>query len=111
MVHGAQMADLLGTRLVEVPAALVRTGLAATFGSHLQPTEAALFELAMGLPELSVGRARDVLGWEPARTALEAVGDALAGMADGAGGRTAPLDRTTVRGRLAEVAGSIGSRP
>lgn len=91
IVDGPALARLLGARLLPVPPRLARAGLAAAWHTRLAPAEPALFDLAMALPTMRTDRVRRELGWAPATSAIDALGEALAGMAEGEGGDTAPL--------------------
>jgi nucleoside-diphosphate-sugar epimerase len=105
------LARVLGTRCVEVPRAIVRAGLAGAWRGHLVPTEPALLDLVLELPELDATRARDELGWVPRRSGTEALEAVIQGMAAGTGGDTAPLQADSLAGRAREVAGGVGERP
>jgi nucleoside-diphosphate-sugar epimerase len=105
------LADLLGTRVVSVPRALVRAGLAAAWHGHLVPTEPALLDLVLGLPVLDTTRATRELGWSPDTSATDAVRELLDGMAAGAGRPTPPLAADSAAGRAGELASGVGERP
>jgi hypothetical protein len=90
---------------------LLRGALASAFHLHLTPTEPGMLELALRLPVMSSARAREVLGWAPARDAGQAIAAFLAGL-DGQGGPTPPLARATGGPfRLRELATGVGERP
>jgi hypothetical protein len=58
---------------------------------------------------MDCSRARDQLGWVPARSAEDALMDLLAGLRDGAGHPTPPLDpQTSGPLRLREVLTGVG---
>jgi UDP-glucose 4-epimerase len=105
------LAEALGTRAVEVPRLVVRAALALAWRAHVVPIEPALLDLVLELPLLDTGRARDVLGWAPGRSATDALGEVIEGMAGGAGGETAPLGPDTLGRRLGEIASGVGERP
>jgi UDP-glucose 4-epimerase len=86
------LAALLDARPVPVPAALLRAGAAATWRLRLQPISSGWIDLALRSPLLDAGRARAELGWRPRFSATEAVQDLMAGLREGAGARTPPLD-------------------
>ena len=105
------LAEILGTRAVEIPRPVVRAALALAWRAHVVPVEPALLDLVLELPLLDTSRARDVLGWAPRRSATDALRDVIEGMAGGAGGKTAPLAPDTPGRRLGEVASGVGERP
>lgn len=102
------LAQVLGTRLISLPPALLRSVTAATWHAHLVPTEPAMLDLALGFPIMDSGRARTQMGWMPRCSARDALTEALEGMADGAGGPTKPLAADRVDRRAAEVATGVG---
>jgi nucleoside-diphosphate-sugar epimerase len=89
-------ADVLGqvleARPVTVPARLARTAFAAAWHARLVPADPALLDLVLSLPLLDTHRASEELGWRPRRSSVDALREALVGMADGAGGATVPLE-------------------
>lgn len=91
VVDAGVLAGVLETRAVSVPAPLVRAALAVGWGARVVPVPPAMFDMALGLPLMSTARIRRELGWTPAYSATDALGEALAGIAEGADGGTAPL--------------------
>lgn len=87
-----ELARALGARKVPVPAGVLRAGAAASFKLRLQPTEPGWLDIALGVPVMDVSRARDELGWRPEHSATEALLDLMAGMREGAGMDTPPLE-------------------
>jgi nucleoside-diphosphate-sugar epimerase len=86
------LAGLLHARPVRVPAGLLKAGAAATWRLHLQPVSPGWLDLALRSPLLDAGRATAELGWRPRRSAVEALEELLAGLREGAGADTPPLD-------------------
>ena len=86
------LAALLDARAVWVPAGLLKAGAAATWRLHLQPVSPGWLDLALQSPLLDAGRARAELGWRPRRSATQALEELLAGLREGAGADTPPLD-------------------
>ncbi|HEV2919977.1 MAG TPA: NAD-dependent epimerase, partial [Actinomycetota bacterium] len=86
------VAALLDARPVRLPAGLLKAGAAATWRLHLQPVSPGWLDLALQSPLLDAGRAAAELGWRPRRSAVEAVQELLAGLREGAGAVTPPLD-------------------
>jgi nucleoside-diphosphate-sugar epimerase len=86
------LAGLLDARPVPVPAGLLKAGAAATWRLHLQPVSPGWLDLALRSPLMDAGRARAELGWRPRLSAVQAVEELLAGLREGAGADTPPLD-------------------
>jgi UDP-glucose 4-epimerase len=86
------LAGMLDARTVPVPAAALKAGAAATWRLRLQPVSSGWLDLALQSPLLDAGRARAELGWQPRRSATEALGELLDGLRSGAGADTPPLD-------------------
>ncbi len=91
-IDGQRLAELLGARLVAIPPALVRAGMAAAFAARLIPTEPAMFDLARSLPLLRTDRAAEELGWKPQHDAIATLRETIQAMADGEAGSTPPLE-------------------
>jgi nucleoside-diphosphate-sugar epimerase len=86
------LARALGARKLPLPARLVRGGMAATWRLRLQPTPPDWLDMGLSVPIMDTTRARDVLGWEPSHSSVEAIRDVLSGIADAAGEPTPPLE-------------------
>jgi nucleoside-diphosphate-sugar epimerase len=86
------LAELLDARPVRVPAALLKAGVAASWRLHLQPVPPGWLDLALRWPLMDAGRARSELGWRPRHSATQALEELLAGLREGAGADTPPLD-------------------
>ncbi len=95
MLDADELARLLGARKVPVPAPFLRRFVAATWRLRLQPTPEGWVDMALAVPLLDTTRARTELGWQPRRTAIEAVVDLLQGIQERAGIDTPPLARTS----------------
>jgi nucleoside-diphosphate-sugar epimerase len=107
----AQLAGILGARPVPVPAALLRAGAALSWRLRLQPTSPGWLDMGMGVPVMDASRARRELGWEPRRSAAEALLELLEGMRESAGGPTPPLDASAGGpGRVREILTGVGGR-
>jgi UDP-glucose 4-epimerase len=106
-----ELGRLLGARPVPVPAAALRVGAAVTWRLRLQPSSPGWVDMALSVPLLDTTRAREELGWQPKRTAGEALLELLQGMREGAGTPTPPLDPgTSGPGRMRELLTGVGSR-
>jgi UDP-glucose 4-epimerase len=112
LMDATELARVLGARPVPVPARVLRAAASLTWRARLQPTSPGWIDLARGVPVMDTTRARTELGWEPRHTAGDALLELLAGLGDGAGGPTPPLDRHAGgRFRHREFETGIGSRP
>ncbi len=107
----AELAALLDAPARKVPPSLLRKAAAATFAMRLQPVEPGWLDMALSVPLMSSVRARQVLGWEPRRTATEAIREVMIGMREGADDQTPPLARgTSGPARLRELVTGLGGR-
>ena len=86
-----ELGELLETRTVEVPPWVVAPALQGAWHARLAPVPGTLATAALRLPVLDSTRAREALGWQPRHTALEAVSQAVQGMAERAGSDLPPL--------------------
>jgi UDP-glucose 4-epimerase len=78
---------------------------------HLQPSPPGWLDLGRGVPLMSCERARRELGWEPQVSSLDALLELLAGIREGAGGSTPPLDPDAGGpARTGELLSGIGAR-
>jgi nucleoside-diphosphate-sugar epimerase len=108
VLGGERLAAVLDARGVALPRRLVRAAVSGAWHAHLVPAHPELLELFLDLPVMDTTRARSQLGWAPTRTADDAVAEMLIGLADGAGGPTAPLLADRLDRRLVEVGKAIG---
>jgi nucleoside-diphosphate-sugar epimerase len=106
-----ELASLLHARRLPLPAVALRTAASLTWRAHLQPADAGWIDLALGVPLMDTGRARRELGWKPKKTSLDALGELLAGLRHGTGGKTPPLDpKAGGPLRAGEFATGVGQR-
>ncbi|MFD5871282.1 NAD-dependent epimerase/dehydratase family protein [Streptomyces sp. NPDC060322] len=91
VVDAGLLGEQLGSRPVRVPRAAVRAALASAWHARLVPASPDLFDAVLRLPVMSTDRATGELGWQPARTAQEALAAFLRGVRRGRGAPTAPL--------------------
>lgn len=111
VLDAATVARVLRTRSVAVPSGLVRGAARASWALRLQPTSPGWLDMGVLSPVMDVSRARGELGWEPRLGADEALLDLLAGLRDGAGMSTPPLDpRTSGPLRVRELLSGVGRR-
>ncbi len=109
VLDGPAVARVLGGRPVALPAPVTRMALSAAWRTRLVPAEPALLDLALGLPTMSIERARSELGWSSTVSAEDALREALFGMADGSGGPTGAACSDSFAGRAEEVASGVGA--
>lgn len=107
-IDGKRVAEAVGVRAVTIPAKAARAVAGLTWLARLHPTSPDWLDLALSVPLLDCTRAREQLGWEPARDGIETIRELLNGLADRAGGKTPPL---RPGGRRAEVAAGVGGKP
>ncbi len=105
----AELGRILGARPVPLPPGVARRLTSLTWRLHLQPTPPGWLDLALGVPILDATRAHEELGWEPRRSAADALLDLLAGLREGAGADTPPLSpETGGPARLEEIRTGVG---
>jgi UDP-glucose 4-epimerase len=100
------LARLLRARKLPVPPGVLRGAAALTWKLHLQPSPPGWVDLALQTPLLDATRAHHELGWTPRFSALEALSEVLAGIREGAGAPTPPLDPS--KSRAEEIATRVG---
>jgi UDP-glucose 4-epimerase len=86
-----ELGRLLEARPISVHPGLLRAGAALSYRLHLQPTEPGWLDMGLAVPLMDSGRAQRELGWEPRRSASDALRELLAGMRERAGIDTPPL--------------------
>ena len=106
-----ELARALGARKLPVSRGVARGAALVTWKLRLQPTPPGWLDMGLGVPLLDTARARTELGWEPQRTATEALLELIEGMHDRAGVETPPLARgTSGPARVRELATAVGRR-
>ena len=107
----AEIGRILDARPVPVSAQLARTGARLSWLLRMQPVSEGWLDMAMSVPIMDSGRARRELGWEPQRSADEALLDLLEGLRTGAGLDTPPLSpKTGGPFRIREILTGVGGR-
>jgi UDP-glucose 4-epimerase len=91
VLDARELGRLLGARPVRVPRRALRVAVDVTWRLRVQPTPPGWLDLALGVPLMSVERARDELGWHATRSAGDALLELLDAMRRGDGIATAPL--------------------
>lgn len=112
VLDSVELARVLRARRVSVSKEWLRRLTSVSWRLHLQPTPPGWVDLAFGVPLLDSTRARRELGWEPRRTATEALAELLDGIRERAGLQT-PVLAPSAGGpaRAGELATGAGSRP
>ena len=111
VIDSARLGQLLGARGVPVSARVLRAAAAASFRLRLQPSEPGWLDMALAVPVMGTTRARDLLGWSPKRSSLDALSELLEGMRHGAGLDTPPLEPGGAGPlRLREFLSGVGAR-
>jgi UDP-glucose 4-epimerase len=87
----SELGRVLEARPVRVPGGVLRAAAAATFRLRLQPSEPGWVDMGLAVPLMDATRAHEELGWRPRYSASDALLDLLAGMREGAGLDTPPL--------------------
>jgi UDP-glucose 4-epimerase len=87
-----ELGRLFEARTVSVPAGALRTAAAITYKLRLQPSEPGWLDMGLDGPLMDVTRAHRELGWRPRHSSTDALRDLLAGMREGAGLDTPPLE-------------------
>jgi nucleoside-diphosphate-sugar epimerase len=106
-----RLAELLHARKVPVPPQVLRGAAAVTWRLRLQPSPEGWVDMALAVPVMDTARIRNELGWEPRKTAGEALLELLRGMRRQDGAPTPPL-RSDGSGpfRIREFLTGIGGR-
>ena len=111
LLGAPELGEILGARPITVPPRLVRALAALSWRAHLQPSPPGWLDMGMQVPVMDASRAWRELGWEPTRSAGEALRELLDGMADSAGLATPPLDPdASGPARADEIRSGIGER-
>ena len=108
VLDAERLAEILGSHAVTMPAGMARAALAALWHLHVVPAEPALLDLVLAVPELDVTRARQVLGWTPTTSSVDALRATLEGLRSNEGGPSPPLAPDSARTRLEEVRTGVG---
>jgi UDP-glucose 4-epimerase len=111
VLDAATLSRALGARPVKLPVAAVRAAADLSWRLRLQPTPPGWLDMGMSVPVMDSGRIRRELGWEPRRTADEALLELMRGMRERAGAPTPPLEPGAGGPlRLREFATGVGTK-
>lgn len=91
VITGTELARILhARRWLPVSFRLIRAAVDLSWRLRVQPTDAGWIAMAQGAPVMDTSRAREVLGWEPRMSSVDAVREVLAGMGAGRGTAGSP---------------------
>jgi UDP-glucose 4-epimerase len=108
----ASIGEALGAPTVGLPGAVLRGAADLTWRLRLQPTDPGWVDMGLGVPLMDTARARDELGWQPAKSALDAFNELFDGMRESAGDATPPLAPDTGGPlRVRELLTGVGQQP
>ncbi len=111
VLDSERLAQLLDTRLVSIPSAVLRRAADISWRLRLHPTPPGWIDLALGVPLMDTRCSREELGWSPTHTATDALLELIRGLHDGRGYPTPPLDPSTGGPfRLGELRTGVGAR-
>lgn len=82
---GDLAAAVRARRAVEVRPAVMRLAMSIGYRLRAVPAGPGWLDMGMQVPVMDTSRAKEVLGWQPQRTARQAVDDLVAGMRERAG--------------------------
>ena len=106
-----ELCRLLDARPLRLHAGLARALAAATWRLRLQPTPPGWLDMGLQVPLMDVTRAHRELGWTPRHSSGDALLELLAGIREGAGTPTPPLDpRSSGPARAREILTGVGRR-
>lgn len=111
VLDAAQLADLLGARVVPMPAALATAGASLLWHLRAIPATPGLLRLLLSVPILDTTRARDQLDWTPRHSGRDAIQAFVDGLRAERDAPTPPLDlHAGGRGRWREFTTGVGGR-
>ena len=111
VLDAKEIGRILDARPVPLPSQVARAGARISWQLRLQPVSEGWLDMARSVPIMDTTRARTELGWEPERSADEALLDLLEGLRTGAGLDTPPLSKVTSGPfRIREIMTGVGGR-
>jgi nucleoside-diphosphate-sugar epimerase len=97
VVDASVLAQVFGGRPLRLPATPLRQALAAAWHARVVNASPYLFDYVLRMPLMDVTRARTDLGWAPEHSSVDALGEFRAGLDDGTGFPTPPLQPSAAR--------------
>lgn len=95
VIDPSVLAEIFAARPIHVPARTLRGAASISWRLRLQPSPPGWVDMALAVPLMDTSRARAELGWEPQRSASDALRELADGLREGAGYPTPPLDPET----------------
>ncbi len=77
-------------RVFPLPLPVLRAVVDLSWRLRLQVTDAGWIDMAAGAPVMDTTRAREMLGWSPRHSSLQAISEVMEGMGSGAGQAASP---------------------
>src|SRR3954468_5802125 len=106
-----ELARILGARKVPMPAAALRSAAAAAWRARVTPTPEGWLDMALAVPIMDTTRIRAELGWDPRRSAADALRDLLNGLRERSSADTPPLSHDAGGPfRVRELLTGLGAR-
>jgi nucleoside-diphosphate-sugar epimerase len=102
-VTASDIASVLDSRLVHVPAPAVRSAMSVAWHARLQQVDPGWLDLGYAVPLMDTARARQVLSWTPRVDAISVLAEIVEGMRQHSSDRTAVLGPRTVAQQLARL--------
>jgi nucleoside-diphosphate-sugar epimerase len=97
VLTGDRIARAVGGRSVPLPAAAVRVAVAAGYRTRVLPIEPGWLDMALETPIMDTARARELFGWTPSRSSIDAFVELTDAIGRGDGLATAPLTPRRMR--------------
>lgn len=91
VLDARDLAAVLGGRVVELPARVVRAAVAAAWRARVVPTSPGWLDLALSVPLLRTDRAKSELDWAPTTDSHDTLRALLDGLASRAGIESSPV--------------------
>lgn len=102
-IRPSDLGTALGAKVIDTPARVLRGLMDATWRLHVQKLDPGWLDLAMAVPLMDTGRARDLLDWSPTVDGDEVLTETVAGLRDAASGATEVLRPRTVLASLGDL--------
>jgi nucleoside-diphosphate-sugar epimerase len=111
-VTAADIAGVLGARLLHVPASVVRAAVSVSWHARLQQLDAGWIDLAYAVPLMDTSRAASELGWSATRDGVSVLAETVDGMRESAADRSPVLRPRSVPGAVSRFVrrGPVSSR-